>query len=340
MWVLKLPLRSKIMPPELSDIACLAVTGVTASGKTRLAVKLARHFDGEIISVDSRQVYKGLDLGTGKDLEEYGSGEQRVPLHLVDIIEPGTQFHLFKFLKLARQCILEVHARGKLPILAGGSALYLHALLSGYETPGAGPDHELRHSWQKFSLPELIEMLRREASPELFARSDLTQPRRVIRALEIARSGESKQACHALNNCLILAPRFPRAVCHQRIEKRLDQRLQQGMIDEVRNLHRNGLSWQQLEWLGLEYRCIAAYLQGQTSFEEMRDKLLAQIRQFCKRQDSWFRKMQREGKTIHWIDEANPEMAIKLTREWLKEQEQHTSSKNRKLKPTAETELI
>jgi tRNA dimethylallyltransferase len=305
---------------ELSKCACLAVTGVTASGKTRLAVQLARHFNGEIISVDSRQVYKKLDLGTGKDLEEYGTGEQRVPVHLIDIVEPVEKFHLFKFLQLARQSILEVRQKGRLPILAGGSTLYLQALLDGYQMPGEGPDPELRQTWQNASLPELIEMLRQEASPELFARSDLTQPRRVIRALEIARSGENTQAYCALDNCLILAPRYPREVCHQRIEIRLDQRLQQGMIEEVRKLQQDGMSWQDLHWLGLEYRCIAEYLQGISSLEEMRLKLLAQIRQFCKRQDTWFRKMQKEGKTIHWLDEANPEMAIKLTSEWLAQQ--------------------
>lgn len=302
---------------RLSDIRCLVITGVTASGKTRLAVHLARKFHGEIVSVDSRQVYRGLDLGTGKDREEYGSGPAAVPVHLLDIVEPGEDFHLFGFLACARKAILEVAARGKLPVIAGGTPLYLQALLDGYDLAGSRPDPELRQSLEMVALPDLISMLQKEGSPGLFAKTDLTQPRRVIRALEIARAGECGDPGEALVDPLILAPKFPRCVYHQRIEQRLDERLQQGLIQEVQALHANGLSWEKLEWLGLEYRYVKRFLKEELSWQEMRQNLLAQIRQFCKRQDTWFRKMEREGKQIHWLPEGNIMLAEQLTAEWL-----------------------
>ncbi|MFA6929590.1 MAG: tRNA (adenosine(37)-N6)-dimethylallyltransferase MiaA [Lentisphaeria bacterium] len=302
---------------RLSNIRCLVITGVTASGKTRLAVHLARKFQGEIISVDSRQVYRGLDLGTGKDLEEYGSGSDAIPVHLLDIVEPGEDFHLFRFLACAQQALLEVAARGKLPILAGGTPLYLQALLDGYDLAGGKPDPELRQTLEKTALPKLISMLQEEGSPNLFARTDLTQPRRVIRALEIVRAGEQGNPGEPLVDPLILAPKFPRCVSHQRIEQRLDERLQQGLIQEVQTLHEKGLSWEKLEWLGLEYRYVGRFLKGELSWQEMRQSLLVQIRHFCKRQDTWFRKMEREGKQIHWLPEGNPIRAEQLTVEWL-----------------------
>ncbi len=304
---------------RLSELRCLVITGVTASGKTRLAVQLARKFGGEIISADSRQVYRGLDLGTGKDREEYGSGDQAVPVHLLDLVEPGKDFHLFRFLDTARVALLDIASRNKLPIIAGGSPLYLQALLNGYDLVGGAPDPQIRLSLGKMPLEELIDMLRKEASPALFARTDLTQSRRVIRALEIARTGESGFPGEPLHNPLILAPKFPRPVCHLRIERRLDERLSQGLVQEVEHLHNNGLSWEKLEWLGLEYRYVARFLKGELNWQEMRWNLLVQIRQFCRRQDIWFRKMEREGKVIHWLPEGDPLLAEQLTRDWLKE---------------------
>lgn len=309
---------------SLNELRCLVVTGVTASGKTRLAVHLARKFQGEILSADSRQVYRGLDLGTGKDREEYGSVADAVPVHLLDIVDPGEDFHLFRFLAEARQALLDVASRNKLPIIAGGSPLYLQALLDGYDLSGGAPDPEMRLHLEQLSLPELIELLRKEASPALFARTDLTQVRRVMRAIEIARTGDLCEPSAALQDYLILAPKYPRSVCHQRIEKRLDERLKQGLVEEVRQLHANGLSWEKLDWLGLEYRYVARFLKGELSWLDMRQSLLVQIRRFCKRQDIWFRKMEREGKVIHWLPEGDTLLAEQLTRNWLGDRVQGT----------------
>lgn len=301
----------------IDSIPCLIVTGPTATGKTRLAVALARKYQGEILSADSRQVYRGLDIGTGKDLQEYGSGAERVPTHLLDVVDPGEEFHLFRFIQLAREAIRDISSRDRLPVIVGGSPLYLQALLDGYVLEGAGPDYAWRQQQQELSDEQLLEMLRQQASPELLARTDLTQRRRVIRAIEIARSGGESFPREALKNTLILAPKYSRAVCHQRIEQRLDQRLAQGLVEEVERLHQQGLSWENMDWLGLEYRYLAKYLQGQLSWSEMRQTLLARIRQFCKRQDIWFRKMEREGKQIHWLPEGDFSLACRLTEEWL-----------------------
>ncbi len=302
---------------RLSELRCLVITGVTASGKTRLAVHLARKFQGEILSADSRQVYRGLDLGTGKDRDEYSSAGEAVPVHLLDIVDPGEEFHLFRFLAEARRSLMDIASRNKLPIIAGGSPLYLQALLDGYDLSGSAPDPEQRLHLEQLPLPELIELLRKEASPALFARTDLTQVRRVVRAIEIARTGELCEPGAALQDPLILAPKYPRPLCHQRIEKRLDERLNQGLVAEVEQLHANGLSWEKLDWLGLEYRYVARFLKGELSWPDMRQSLLVQIRHFCRRQDIWFRKMEREGKVIHWLPEGDPLLAEQLTRDWL-----------------------
>lgn len=304
---------------QFEKIKCLFIAGVTASGKTHLAVHLARKFSGEIVSADSRQLYIGLDIGTGKDLSEYKNGGPVVAAHLLDLVEPNEEFHLFRYLELAREAIAEIACRGKLPIVAGGSLLYLQALLDGYDMAGTGADPELRAKLEEMSLEELISLLKKEASEELFKRSDLSQRRRVIRALEIALSGEKKENWQAFNNSLILAPQFPRSVSHQRIAARLDERLASGMIEEVEGLVAAGLSWEKLDWFGLEYRYISKYLKGELNFEEMREQLFIRIRQFCKRQETWLRKMEREGKKINWVPEGNLQNAEKMVEKWLNE---------------------
>ena len=158
----------------IDSIPCVIVTGPTATGKTRLAVALARKYQAEILSADSRQVYRGLDIGTGKDLQEYGSGAERVPTHLLDVVDPGEEFHLFRFIQLAREAILDISSRDRLPVIVGGSPLYLQALLDGYVLEGAGPDYAWRQQQQELSDEQLLEMLRQQASPELLTRTDLT----------------------------------------------------------------------------------------------------------------------------------------------------------------------
>lgn len=305
----------------------VVVLGPTATGKTRLGVGLAREFHGEIVSADSRQVYRGLDLGTGKDLTEYGTGTAAVRHHLIDVAEPTEEFHLYRFVQLARPAIAEIVARGALPLAVGGTPLYLNALLDDYALEGGAPDPARRRQWDALSDAELLAQLQ-AAAPDLYARTDKTQRRRILRALEIActRGGGADvgAACRPAavgderrRPPLILGPYYPRQEVHRRIAERLDARLEAGLVGEVARLHDGGVSWERLDYLGLEYRYVARHLQGQLSAAEMRTVLLAKIRHFCKAQDIWFRKMEREGKVIHWIPGGDPALASRLVRTFL-----------------------
>lgn len=254
----------------------IVVTGPTATGKTSLAVKLAEHFDGEIISVDSRQVYRGMDIGTGKDIEEYGS----VPYHLIDIADPAEgNYNLWKFCHDAFSAIDDITKRGKLPLLCGGTALYLEAVLRRFTLPGE-------------ALPP------REKGVPRTQRENAGDIGRFQAPFEL--------------NPLVLGVFYPRLEVRKRIEQRLDARFAVGMVDEIKNLHDSGVSYEQLEFYGLEYREIALYLQGKSTFDEMRNNLLNRIRQFAKRQDIFFRKMEREGIDIHWLERGSFEEASKL----------------------------
>ena len=267
---------------ESADIRrAVVVTGPTATGKTALAVKLAKVFDCEIISVDSRQVYRGMDIGTGKDLEEYDG----VAYHLIDIADPAKgDYNLWRFCNDAFAAIDDICRRGKTPLLCGGTALYLEALLRGFTLPGE-------------ALPPREKGVPREK-----------------------RSGTGDagrfQAPFKLS-ALVMGVYYPRLEVRKRIEQRLDARFSAGMADEVKALHDAGVSYEQLEFYGLEYREISAYLQGRVSFEEMRINLLNRIRQFAKRQDIFFRKLEREGIDIHWIERGNFESASKLVTAFL-----------------------
>ena len=262
-------------------VKIVAITGPTATGKTALAVKLAQMFDGEIISVDSRQVYRFMDLGTGKDLEEYGS----VPYHLINIADPGTDtYNLSEFCRDAFAAIGDIVRRNKLPILCGGTALYLDALLKGYRLPGA-------------QLPPREKGVERSTADSSAAPS-FTPP------FEL--------------ESLVLGVLYDRKTVRERIEKRLDARFEAGMIEEVKRLHDvRGVSYEKLEFFGLEYREIAFYLQGKCSFEEMRQSLLDKIRQFAKRQDIFFRKIERSGQDIYWCREGKEPVPAELIKAFL-----------------------
>ena len=300
---------------------CLVITGPTASGKTRLAVELARRFNGEIVGADSRQVFRGMDIGTGKDLAEYSEGGAAVPYHLIDVVDPGDDFHLFKYLELARDAIGGIAARGRLPVVAGGTPLYIKALLEGYDQEGGAPDPELRSSLEAKSTDELLGILGREADERLYRRTDKTQRRRIIRSIELARNGATVTPEPIIGDSLVLAPFYDRKTIHERIRMRLEERLANGMVDEVRRLHAEGLSWERMEWLGLEYRYIARMLEGRLDEASVREQLLARIRQFCKHQDGWFRHFERDGWKIHWIRGGDVEEAAGLVGKWLGGQE-------------------
>lgn len=297
----------------------IAIIGPTASGKTSMAVSLCRKFNGEVISADSRQVYRGLDLGTGKDLDDFVTEDGMIPYHLIDVVEPNQDYHLFRYVKDAREAIKDIQSRGKLPIIVGGTPLYINALVDGYLLEGCEPDMEYRAELEQKELPELVEMLL-QASPEYYERTDKQNKRRIIRSLEIIKTkGPKPIDGYPPLNALFIAPFYDRKVMHQRIEQRLDARFAAGMVEEVAALHRQGVSWERLDWFGLEYRYIAKFLQQELSFEEMRELLLIQIRKFCKRQDIWYRKMEREGKDIYWLPNGNLEMATSLCQIWLED---------------------
>lgn len=299
-------------------VRCVAVIGPTATGKTRLGVRLASMFDAEIVSADSRQVYRGMDIGTGKDLAEYRIGQRHVPFHLIDVVEPTQTYHLFRFLADARAAVRDIVTRGKMPLLVGGTPLYIHALFNDYALDGGPPDPQRRRQLEGLSDTELLERLRK-ADPEVFARTDASQRRRIVRALEmtLTRGRRPAQESDMRLDMLFLAPYFPRHVVHRRIEQRLDQRLDAGMIEEVRQLHARGISWERLDFFGLEYRYVGRFIRNELSFEQMREQLLARIRRFCKAQDGWFRKMEREGAEIHWIKGGDSAVARGLIARFL-----------------------
>lgn len=292
-----------------SSIRCVIVTGPTATGKTGLAVELCRRFNGEVISADSRQIYRGMDIGTGKDLEDY----QEIPCHLIDICDPNEDYHLFQYLDDCRKALQSVSGAGNLPVIAGGTALYINALVDDYSLEGTAPNPQLRERLGVLSDKELLGELASSA-PDIYARTDKTQRKRILRAVEIAKTRNKAVGMKKTPDLdfLILAPLYPRKTVHKRIEARLDARLLEGMIEEVKHLHKQGVSWDRLDFFGLEYRYAAQHLQGHLSLQEFHDNLLVKIRQFCKRQDIWFRKMEREGKRIHWIKEGDIEKASAL----------------------------
>ena len=296
----------------------IIVTGPTATGKTALAVALAEKFGGEIISVDSRQVFRGMDIGSGKDLSEYGN----VPYHLIDVAEPGEPYDLFSFVQDARRALADIVQRKKLPILCGGSVLYLDALLKGYTLEGAKPDMELRTKLDKLSLAELNRKLDELAPADLAGFKDRDNALRVRRAIENTLATNKAVSLSAeaglLDNSLVLGVYFPRKTVHERVEKRLDARLQEGMIDEIRDLHeKKNVPWEVLERYGLEYRHVSEYLQGKCDYAVMRNTLLYSIRKFVKRQDIWFRKLEREGVDIHWVENGSVTAAADLVERFL-----------------------
>ena len=296
----------------------VVVLGPTASGKTALAVRLARSFAGEIISADSRQVYKGLDIGTGKDLSEYGS----TPYHLIDIISLPDEYNVFSFKRDFAAALKDVLARGRLPILAGGTGLYIESAVCDYSFSEVPKNPALRDELKALDTAALLERLTRAkaALGERVHPDDTVERLRIIRAIEIAegtfnnagRARDEAMSLSGLFRPLVLGARYPRSELKTRIESRLDARLASGLIEEVERVHEGGISWERLERLGLEYRHTARYLQGAVAFDEYRQALLADICRFAKRQETWFRRMERRGTKIFWVDRGDAERAARL----------------------------
>ena len=278
----------------------LVILGPTASGKTKVGVQIAHALDGEIISADSRQVYRGMDLGTGKDLEEYGS----VRYHLIDIVDPGYEFNVFEFQRRFLETFTAIQSRARIPILVGGTGMYLDAVLRGYPLLEVPENPMLRKELAALSLETLAARLQ-GASPKLHNTTDLFDRERLTRAIEIAEfGGEREQHLLPLPEFkpIVFGIRFDRRTLRQKITQRLRGRLNRGMIEEVQGLLKKGVSFETLEFYGLEYRFVAQYLKGELNRNDMFQKLNSAIHQFAKRQETWFRRLERQGILIHWVD--------------------------------------
>lgn len=287
----------------------ITILGPTAVGKTALAARLAAKYEGEIISADSRQVYRGMDLGTGKDLKDYVVDGKSVPYHLIDIASPKEEFNLYRFLEFFYKSFYEITSRGRMPFLTGGTGLYLDAVLKSYDMKKALSSEEYLLELDSLSLEELKARLIK-ANPKLHNTTDLLEKKRIIDAIKIAESTpESSPFPEVKIDPLVIGVRLERKEIKDRITRRLKARLQEGMIDEVKSLLEQGVSYEKLELLGLEYRFMGLYLKGSLSYNDMYQKLNSAIHAFAKRQMTWFRKMEREGLEINWIDGPDFEQA-------------------------------
>jgi tRNA dimethylallyltransferase len=286
----------------------LAVVGPTASGKTSLAVDVALAVSGaEIISADSRQVYRGMDIGTGKDLAEYERGGVVVSSHLLDIVDAGEKYNLFEFQRDFLSAYNDIKERGAFPVMCGGSGLYVESVLKGYRLLPVPENPALRESLEEKSLEELTEILSRYKA--LHNNTDTDTKKRAIRAIEIE---EYYSTCPAEEryfpqiNCLTIGVSVDREVRRNRITRRLHERLDAGMVDEVRGLLDKGVTAEQLMYYGLEYKYLTQYIIGELSYDDMVKGLEIAIHQFAKRQMTWFRGMEKRGVHIHWVDAALP----------------------------------
>jgi len=286
----------------------ITILGPTASGKTPLAASLAKEIGGEIISADSRQVYRRMDIGTGKDLEDYGD----IPYHLIDIAEPGTKYNLFQYQQDFFDAYNNIIGRGKIPILCGGTGLYIEAVLKGYQLSPVPQNPELRKRLEDKALDELTQMLvelKQQNGSNMHNKTDVDSCQRAIRAIEI----ETYNLQHPVPrrelppvDSVIIGVNIDREARRQKITNRLKARLEGGLVDEVRSLLNEGIPAEDLIYYGLEYKFVTEYVTGQTTYDEMFQRLEIAIHQFAKRQMTWFRGMERRGFTIHWIDALLP----------------------------------
>ena len=294
----------------------ITILGPTASGKTPLAAHLAAEIGGEIISADSRQVYRRMDIGTGKDLADYrfmvDGVSVNIPYHLIDICEPGTKYNLFQYQQDFYDAYQDIRSRGVVPILCGGTGLYIEAVLKGYKLSPVPQNPELRASLEGKSLEELTRMLtelKARTGSNMHNKTDVDSCQRAIRAIEIETYNlENPVPRRELPpvDSLIIGVNIDREARREKITRRLKVRLEEGMIDEVKGLLDEGIPAEDLIYYGLEYKFVTEYLVGMTAYDEMFTRLEIAIHQFAKRQMTWFRGMERRGFNIHWIDALQP----------------------------------
>ena len=286
----------------------ITILGPTASGKTPVAARLASEIGGEVISADSRQVYRRMDIGTGKDLDDYGG----VPYHLIDIVEPGTKYNLFQYQQDFFDVYQQIRSRGAVPVLCGGTGLYIEAVLKGYHLSPVPQNQQLRDALEGKTLAELTEMLtalKARNGSNMHNTTDVDSCQRAIRAIEI----ETYNAEHPMPKrelppveSVIIGINIDRELRREKITRRLKARLEAGMVEEVQALLDEGIAPDDLIYYGLEYKFVTEYLTGKTTYEEMFTRLEIAIHQFAKRQMTWFRGMERRGFKIHWIDATLP----------------------------------
>jgi tRNA dimethylallyltransferase len=295
---------------------CIVICGPTASGKTRLGVLIARRLNGEIISCDSRQVYRGMDIGTGKDLPEYGD----VPYHLIDIAEPSEIYTVHRYQADFSKAFADITGRKKIPVVVGGTGLYLEAVLRGYSLPEV-PEHAAFRAEQMKRDKGSLALELANGAPDLYKTTDLNSRKRIVRSLEIARFGDASarpgisaipaQQLMPVVLCIIV----PRPALRERIALRLDRRLAAGMVDEVKGLLAAGIPRERLAMFGMEYRQIARYLFGEIDYGNMVALLCRDICRLAKRQETWFRGMERRGVKIHRVSEGSFEEAMAILEE-------------------------
>ena len=281
----------------------ITIVGPTASGKTTLAASLASRLDTEIISGDSRQVYRRMDLGTGKDLDDYNVNGRQIPYHLIDIVEPGYKYNVFEYQRDFLEAYRQIHEKGKLPILCGGTGMYIESILKGYRLLPVPENPTLRASLEGKPLDELTQIL--STYKKLHNSTDVDTPKRAIRAIEIEeyyRQQPVEEREFPTLKSLIVGIDIDRELRREKISRRLKQRLEEGMIEEVRALMDEGIAPEDLIYYGLEYKFLTMHVTGQLTYEEMFLQLETAIHQFAKRQMTWFRGMERRGFTIHWLD--------------------------------------
>ena len=306
---------------------CVVILGPTAVGKTGVGVGVADYYNGQIISADSRQVYKGLDIGSGKDLDEYildkgKSTERKIPYHLIDNADVKDEYNVFNYQKDFYKVFTEMQSKNILPVIVGGTGMYLDSIVRGYDLVEVPTNQELRKQLagkSEIELTQILSDLKQKAGSKLHNSTDITERHRLLRAIEIEVFMQEKKSNPQLNEYrnsqdekmpnrpeikpIIIGTTFERNILRDNVTKRLKQRLREGMIDEVKTIHESGIPWERLERLGLEYRYVAEFLQGKILTEqELFEKLNTAIHQFVKRQETWFRGMERKGVNIFWLN--------------------------------------
>ena len=289
----------------MNPLVC--IIGTTATGKTRLAVALASQINGEILSADSRQVYRGMDLGTGKDLEDFTFQDKTIPYHLIDIANAGEEYNVFRYKKDFSTAYNSIIKNGRTPILCGGSGMYVDAIINDYKLDSVPQNLPLREKLDSLSLDELSKYLK--SIRKLHNTTDISNKERCIRAIEIEefyRKDDNSAHINQLYNSIIFGIKFDRAIIRSRITNRLSNRLDNGMVEEVTNLLNQGVNPEMFKFYGLEYKYLTQFILGEISRKEMFEKLNIAIHQFAKRQETWWRRMEKRGTKILWIDGSLP----------------------------------